>query len=159
MSTHTGPSRTDVAEQLGRSFKAAMAAVRRLRGRESHRPGQLSYAQYSLLFGLADAGEMSLADLARSADLAAATATQMLDALEAGGLVARTRSDLDKRVVLTSLTEHGLQVVAARRALLEPRWEAALAEFSEDELLAAGAILDRLAELFDHMLDEEAADA
>ena len=37
-------------EQLARSFKAAMAAVRRLRGRETHRPGELSDAQYSLLF-------------------------------------------------------------------------------------------------------------
>ena len=52
-----GPAgrRADAARMSssGRSFKAAMAAVRRLRGRESQRPGELSYAQYSLLFGLA----------------------------------------------------------------------------------------------------------
>ena len=44
----------DAAEQLARSFKRAMAAVRRLRGRETHRPGELTDAQYSLLFCLRD---------------------------------------------------------------------------------------------------------
>ena len=49
------PDRRQAAEQVARSFKGSMAAVRRLRGRESHRPGELSDAQYSLLFGLRDA--------------------------------------------------------------------------------------------------------
>ena len=53
----TVKERTDVLDELGRSFRAAMAAVRRLRGRETHRPGELSFAQYSLLFGLARGGE------------------------------------------------------------------------------------------------------
>ena len=34
------PDRRQAAEQLARSFKGSMAAVRRLRGRESHRPGR-----------------------------------------------------------------------------------------------------------------------
>ena len=41
-----------------RRSRASMAAVRRLRGRETHRPGELSFAQYSLLFGLATSGEL-----------------------------------------------------------------------------------------------------
>jgi DNA-binding MarR family transcriptional regulator len=152
------PPHTDVHDELGASFKAAMVAVRRLRGRETHRPGQLSYAQYSLLFGLAEAGELSSTELARAADLSPATAAQMLDGLEASELVARTRSQQDKRIVLTSLTERGREVVAERRALLEPRWRQALAEFSNDELRAAGAVLEALAEFFDGMLDEDAPD-
>ena len=36
----TGNARTDTLEQLARSFKTAMAAVRRLRGRETHHPGE-----------------------------------------------------------------------------------------------------------------------
>ena len=39
-------------EALGRSFKAATAAVRRLRGRDTHRPEALSHAQYQVLFEL-----------------------------------------------------------------------------------------------------------
>jgi DNA-binding MarR family transcriptional regulator len=140
----------DAFESLGRSFKAAMAAVRRLRGRETQRPGELSNAQYGLLFGLAGAHEMSARDLADAADLSAATVAQMLDHLAAVGLVQRTRSSSDKRVVLTSLTERGNDVIAAHRARVEPRWRAALAEFSEDELRTAAAVLERLAKYFEN---------
>jgi DNA-binding MarR family transcriptional regulator len=139
----------DPYENLGRAFKGAMASVRRLRGRETHRPGELSYAQYGLLFGLADGCTRSARELAEMADLSPATVTQMLDHLAEGGLVVRVRSDEDKRVVLTSLTARGRDVIEQRRARMEPRWRAALAEFSDEELLVAAAALDRLSEVFD----------
>jgi DNA-binding MarR family transcriptional regulator len=143
-------ARAEALEALGRSFKAATAAVRRLRGRETHRPGELSYAQYHLLFGLAaGGGERSVRDLAAAAELSPATATEMLDHLAAAGLVERVRSDRDKRVVLTSLTERGHELVAARRARFEARWQAALADFADDELRAAAAVLDRIGKMFD----------
>ncbi|HWF36555.1 MAG TPA: MarR family transcriptional regulator [Solirubrobacteraceae bacterium] len=143
-------ARAEALDQLGRSFKTTMAAVRRLRGRETHRPGELSYAQYALLFSLADSGEaLSVRELAGAADLSPPTVTQMLDHLADMGLVARVRSELDKRVVRTSLTEPGEAVVAARKARFEPRWRAALEEFDEHELAIASAVLARLAALFD----------
>ena len=89
MTSSRGADRSEALEQLGRSFKAAMAAVRRLRGRETHRPGELSFAQYSLLFGLGDGGQLSAGELALAADLSAATVTQMLDSLATAGLVER----------------------------------------------------------------------
>jgi DNA-binding MarR family transcriptional regulator len=145
------PTRTEVEPltALGESFKTAMGAVRRLRGRESQRIGRLSFAQYSLLFGLAAEPELSASKLACVADLAPATVTEMLDHLEADGLVERVRSDRDKRVVLVSLTKRGRTLVAERRADWERRWRAALAEFDDAQLLTAAAVLDRLAELFD----------
>ena len=145
--------RTEALEQLGRSFKGVMGAVRRLRGRETHRPGELSFAQYSLLFGLGDGGELSVRELALTADLAPATVTQMLDSLEAAALVERVRSQRDRRVVLISLTERGAQLVATRRARFEPLWREALAEFDEDELLTAASVLDRLREMFYDVAD------
>jgi len=141
-------ARRDALEQLGRSFKAAMAAVRRLRGRETHRPGELSFAQYSLLFGLVDAGPRSARELASAADLSPATVTQMLDSLAAAGLVERARSTGDRRIVLTSLTELGSELVAARRARFEPLWREALEQFSDDELATAATVLDRLRDAF-----------
>ena len=89
--------RTDAVERLGRSFKGAMAALRRLRGREVRRPGELGDAQYSLLFCLRDHDEMSLGDLAVAAELSPASVTEMLDAMVAAGLVERFRSDRDRR--------------------------------------------------------------
>lgn len=143
----------DAQEQVGRSFKTAMASMRRLRGRETHHPGELSYAQYGLLFGLAESGKLSARELACAADLAPATVTQMLDGLAAAGLVHRVRSERDKRVVLTSLTERGEALVGERRARFEPRWRAALAEFSDEQLCVAADVLDRLAAMFDGFVD------
>ena len=148
----------DTFEQFGQSFKAAMAAVRRLRGRETHRPGELSYAQYGLLFSLAAGGALSAGELAVAADVTPASATQMLDALERAGLVERVRSGEDRRVVLTSLTGRGRQVVEARRSLLEPLWRAALAEFSAQDLQTAAAVLDRITEMFDELAAERPED-
>jgi len=145
------------AGQLGLAFKRAMVAMRKLRGRETHRPGQISYAQYGLLFGLAGMGECSARGLADHTDLTPATVAQMLEHLEAAGLVTRTRSDEDRRVVLSVLTERGAEVVAERQAQMEPRWQAALAEFSDGELTAAARVLNRLADYFDALFDDHAA--
>jgi DNA-binding MarR family transcriptional regulator len=150
--------RREAAEQMARSFKAAMAAVRRLRGRESHRPGELSDAQYSLLFCLRDADAVRSSELALAADLSPASTTEMLDSLAGAGLVTRVRSDQDRRVVLTSLTERGRELVEARRARFEPRWLAALQDVSERDLLAAADVLDRLRGLFDELAAERVVD-
>lgn len=142
------------AEELGRALKGVMAAVRRLRGRESHRPGELSDAQYGLLFGLCEKGERPLSELAGLADVSPPTATQMLDGLEQAGLVHRVRSDRDRRVVLTSLTDRGRLRVEERRAQYEPRWRAAVAEFSDAELRTAALVLERLRAMFDQAAEE-----
>ncbi|MBV9004265.1 MAG: MarR family transcriptional regulator [Solirubrobacterales bacterium] len=144
----------DPIEQVGQAFKGAMAALRRLRGRETHHPGELSDAQYSLLFCLRGHDAVSTGELAEAADLSPASATEMLDGLAAHGLVARVRSDRDRRVVLTSLTPRGRDLVEERRARIEPRYRAAMAEFNDQELLAAAAVLDRLRGLFDEFADE-----
>ena len=143
----------DPHTQLGRSFKGAMAAVRRLRGREVRRPGELSDAQYGLLFSLRDRSELSSSELAVAADLSPATTTEMLEALERAGLVSRTRSERDRRVVLTSLTDRGRALVDERHARFEPRWRAAFADFSDQELITAAAVLDPMAALFDDLHD------
>jgi DNA-binding MarR family transcriptional regulator len=149
--------RGDAAEQVARSFKRAMAAVRRLRGRETHRPGELTDAQYGLLFCLRDQNQMSVRELAYAADLSPASVTEMLEGLMAAGLVERERSDRDRRVVLTSLTESGRGLVEERRARFEPRFRAAMEPFGEDELVVAAAVLERLRGLFDEIADEQGA--
>ena len=147
--------RTEILEALGRSFKSLTGALRRLRGRETHHPGELSYAQYGLLFGLADGEPRSSRELALAADVSPATAAEMLDALAAAGLVGRIRSEADKRIVLTSLTDRGKAVVDERHARYEPLWRAALDGFSEEELRSASAIFDALRDMFDALADAE----
>jgi DNA-binding MarR family transcriptional regulator len=57
-------------------------------------------------------------------------------------------------VVLTSLTDHGRSLVDARRARLEPLWLEVLDEFSDEELATAGAVLDRLHDMFEQLAAE-----
>lgn len=146
--------RTQALEAFGRAFKGALAALRRMRGRElQHHAGELNYAQYGLLFGLSHGGQMSARELAYAADVSPATATEMLDSLAAAGLVERTRSEQDKRIVLTSLTPRGKSLVEARRTRYEPRLHAALGGFSESELETAAAVLDAVRRMFDELAE------
>jgi DNA-binding MarR family transcriptional regulator len=140
-----------VARELGQAFKSCLSAVRRLRGRENRAHGELSDAQYGLLFNLVDHEALPTSELACLANLSPATATGMLDGLVAAGLVSRTRSERDRRVVLTSLTEHGRALVDARHAEFAPRFNAALAEFSDDELRTAATVFSRLGAMFDEI--------
>ena len=146
--------RTAALETLAQAFKGALAALRRMRGRETHNPGELSYAQYGLLFGLGEGQPLSTRELALAADVSPATATEMLDSLAAAGLVQRIRSDRDKRIVHTSLTPRGKALIEERRARYEPRWRAALSGFSEGELEAAAKVLGALRRMFDELAEE-----
>jgi DNA-binding MarR family transcriptional regulator len=56
---------------------------------------------------------------------------------------------------LISLTERGRKLIEERRARFEPRWRAALSEFSESDILVAAAVLDRVRQLFDQHASEE----
>jgi DNA-binding MarR family transcriptional regulator len=149
-----GTQRAEAGQQLGRAFKGALAAVRRLRGRETHQPGELSDAQYSALFCLRTAEAMSSGEIAVAADVSAASATEMLEGLARAGLVERVRSDRDRRVVLSSLTERGRELVEARHARFQPRFEAALADFSPEEMQTAAAVLEALRAMFEDLARE-----
>lgn len=94
-------------------------------------------------------------ELAVAADVSPATAAEMLDSLAAAGLVERMRSVEDKRVVLTSLTERGHALIDERRVRYERRWRSALKQFSDEELLAAAAVLDRVRGMFDELAGED----
>lgn len=144
-----GTDREEAGETLGRAFKGAIGAVRRLRGRDTQRPGEIAHAQYALLVELAQRGEMPAGELAAAADLTPATVSGMLDHLAEAGLVARARSERDRRIVVCRLTPAGVERVAARHARLAPLWNAALAEFDAEELRVATAVLERVREFFE----------
>lgn len=146
---HTETEIRPAAGEFGLAFKACFGALRRMRGRETQSQGCLSDAQYGLLFGLRDHDALPTSELALRANLSAATATGMLDGLATAGLVARVRSEQDRRVVLTSLTERGRALVSERHARFAPRWNAALEQFTDAELQTAAAVLDSVREMFD----------
>ena len=136
--------------ELGLAFRHVFRTLSRLRGRDTHLQGsELSHAQFELLIELDERGDLSAGELAAAARLTPATVTQMLDHLAACGHVERVRSQTDRRVVVSRLTEQGRERVAAKRSAWQSRWQEALGDVSERDLRAATRVLQRLGEMFD----------
>jgi MarR family transcriptional regulator, organic hydroperoxide resistance regulator len=143
------PSRNDAVDELHGAVGEMLGAERRLRSRDKATVDGLTIGQIRALMALKRKSEATAGDLARAADVTPATMTAMLDQLDGAGIVVRARSDHDRRVVMVSLTEHGQALVAKRRRAWEARWREALADVSDDEVLAAAAVMRRIAGLFD----------
>jgi DNA-binding MarR family transcriptional regulator len=136
--------------EFGQAFRHVFRAVSRLRGRDTHLVGsELSHAQFELLIELDERGELPAGELAAAARLTPATVTQMLDHLAECGHVERVRSETDRRVVVSRLTEQGRGKIAAKRAAWQSRWQAALGEVSERDLRAATGVLEKLGAMFE----------
>ena len=64
---------------------------------------------------------MRLSELSDRLQIAARSTTEVIDALEARGLVGRRPDPGDRRATLVELTEHGAQMLDAIRAPAAPR--------------------------------------
>jgi DNA-binding MarR family transcriptional regulator len=151
----TASGLTPALTELGVAFRHVFRAVSRLRGRDTHLGGaELSHAQFELLIELDERGELAAGELATAAQLTPATVTQMLDHLAACGHVERVRSETDRRVVVSRLTEEGRGKIEAKRSAWQGRWQAVLGDVSERDLRAAARVLDRLHALFAEVSDQ-----
>jgi DNA-binding MarR family transcriptional regulator len=131
--------------ELGQAFRHVFRTLNRLRGRDTHLGGaELSHAQFELLSELEERGELPAGELAVAARLAPGTVTQMLDHLADCGHVARVRSEIDRRVVVSRLTAQGRGKIEAKRAAWQSRWARALADVEAADLRAATRVLERL---------------
>jgi DNA-binding MarR family transcriptional regulator len=84
------------AKGLEERIEQAMAAV------------ELSVAKYGVLTHLVEASQaIPLSDLAARINCARSNVTQMVDRLETEGLVRRTPSPTDRRIILAELTAEG----------------------------------------------------
>jgi len=146
--------------ELGEAFRRMFRSFNRLRGRDTHLGGmELSHAQFELLIELHERGELSAGELAGAARLAPGTVTQMLDHLAACGHVERARSETDRRVVVSRLTEQGRCAIEAKHAAWKSRWAQALAGLGSDELSAATRVLERLAQMAEDLAATDVEDA
>ncbi|HEY5195117.1 MAG TPA: MarR family winged helix-turn-helix transcriptional regulator [Solirubrobacteraceae bacterium] len=142
---------------LGKAFRHVFRSLRRLRGRDTHLIGsEVSHAQMELLIELSEQGPLSAGDLAIAAQLTPATVTQMLDHLAVCGHVERSRSDTDRRVVVTCLTTQGAAKVQDKRASWQARWEQALADVDAEDLRVATRVLERLCTVFEDAPEDAA---
>ncbi len=96
-----------VLDDLRRVFQVVHGYSKR-----AERVGGLTGPQLWAVKVLSESSPVRVSDLARRMYLHPSTVVGILDRLESGGLVERTRSSKDRRVVTVSLTEQGNQLVA-----------------------------------------------
>jgi len=142
-------TRADVIDELHRALREMLSAERRLRSRDKVTVDGLTVAQIRALMALKRKPEVTVGDLARVADVTPATMTATLDQLDSAGVVVRTRSEHDRRVVMVSLTERGQALVAKRRRAWDARWHETFADVDDDDLLVAAQTLRRITAIFD----------
>ena len=95
-----------------------MAVARQLREKsaETLAPWDITPAHLRALRTLSRHGTMRLSELSDRLQVAPRTATAVVDALEARGLVRRRADPGDRRAILVEVTEHGAGVLAEIRA-------------------------------------------
>lgn len=150
--TETGQPRTqeEGLMDVRVAFFELMRAERRLRARDQHRaPGELTSTQVRALLILRE-GESTAGDLAEGLMCTPASVTGMVDQLEREGLVARRRSEQDRRVTLISLADRGREILATRKAESMAQWRE---QFGDDidlaELRGGARVMRAIAAMID----------
>ncbi|HEX3361889.1 MAG TPA: MarR family transcriptional regulator [Solirubrobacterales bacterium] len=142
------PERQAAMTELGIAFRSAFRSLRSLRGRDTHRGDEIGHAQFELLIELCARGPLQAGELAEAVEASAATVSGMLDHLSEADLVERTRSDIDRRIVVVKVTRRGKRKVEARKAQWQYRWQEALEGIDDEELRTAARVLERIHGIF-----------
>lgn len=96
---------------------------------------------------ISDSSAMKVSELARRMYLHPATVVGILDRLETRGLVARTRSTEDRRVVHVDLTEQGRDLVTQAPEVVQGLLVQGLERLPKDELLNIADGLEQLVKI------------
>jgi len=129
---------------LRRISNALMQHSREFAGRY-----KLSLAQVLCLRLLFSVGPLTSSELARRMYLSHGTITWMVDRLEAGGLVVRTRDDVDRRRVTVSVTERGRRTVENVPLSLQGKFSAELAALPPGRREAIAGVLEEVLKMME----------
>lgn len=110
----------------------------------------LTYIQYIVMLALWEADQVPISTLVKRLGLNTNTLTPLLKRMEDAGLVLRTRSQVDERSVIISLTDKGASLYdKAQHIPMEIQNSLAEDRLSEEEYWALRDQLDRLIALLD----------
>jgi DNA-binding MarR family transcriptional regulator len=112
-------------------------------------PLGITGGQASLLWAIRSRPGVGVRELAEGEGVSPPAMTAYVDRLEAAGLVARTRSQLDRRRVELALTEEGARVLRSARGRRTAWLAARLKRLEPDELAAIEASLPALRKLIE----------
>jgi DNA-binding MarR family transcriptional regulator len=126
--------------------EAFWAVARRLRetSQEALAPWDIAPSQFRALRVLKRHGVMRLSELADHLRIAARSATEVIDALEARDLVGRRPDPADRRATLVEVTEQGVGVIDATRAARDTEAERVFGRLSQTDRAHLARILRKL---------------
>jgi TRAP-type C4-dicarboxylate transport system substrate-binding protein len=106
------PEASERAERAAAAYLKLTRAAWSVTGRILDRlPVRISLAQFTVLSSLRSLGPLRPRDLSRKILSTSGNVTQVVSRLEADGLVVRSRSEDDRRVVIVTITEKGLRTI------------------------------------------------
>jgi DNA-binding MarR family transcriptional regulator len=149
------PSRSEAIDLVSTDLLTRASRLTRLLLRAGSR--ELSRTEGGLLATLLD-GHRRITELAESEALAQPTVTQLVDRLERRGLVERSRSDADGRVVMVGISRAGRDLLDATRAQLRAQMRETVEGLGDDELAQLVAASETLGRLIETM-QQRAAEA
>lgn len=104
----------------------------------------LTFSQWTVLMALREWGHSTSAELARDICHDAGSLTRILDELEQRDLIARVRSETDRRVVSLSMTPQGLTLVETLLPRVVAHWNELLGDFTHLEIKQLIKLLTRV---------------
>jgi DNA-binding MarR family transcriptional regulator len=140
----TTPIDTQVLSALRRLIRATD-----LDSKQLARQTNLSTSQLLVLELLAEGPPQTVGGIGERVGLAQATATSLIDRLEERGLVARQRSDTDRRQVHVILTDAGRTLQDQAPTALQTRFLDNFSRLRDWEKLAILSSLQRIADLME----------
>lgn len=139
---YTG-DRWNPEESIGYLLRQTMSTLNRAAETEM-RPHGLTAVQWAPLMIISRGGNPTAASLARDLNTDTGAMTRMLDRLEAKGLLTRSRSQLDRRVVVLTLTDQGRELTTRIPHHLASVYNQHLAGFTADEFQQLKQFLRRI---------------
>jgi len=125
---------------------AILHAARRIRtsADTALRQSGLSLSSYKLMRVL-EHSDQSMREVSDALQVSPRTVTDMIDSLEARGLVVRRPHPADRRVTLLHLTEDGQRQLETAKALADQSHGAAISGLSAQDQRTLTGLLDRVA--------------
>lgn len=135
------------------SETVVLYAIRRIvhavdsHSKELEHAAGITLPQLVVLAAIRALGEVTTSRLSQAASLSPATATTILDKLEARGLVHRYRSAEDRRVVHSRLTARGVEVLDAAPPFLHEHFMSCFAQLGAERQAAIIGALEEVADM------------
>ncbi|HVW46084.1 MAG TPA: MarR family transcriptional regulator [Solirubrobacterales bacterium] len=150
--TSSPPDRAAAIDLVASTLLGRAARLTRLVMRSGAH--EISRTELGVLATLSE-GPRRITQLATTEALAQPTVTQLIDKLEGRGLVARSRSEIDGRVVLVAITPAGLEALEGVRREIRANMREALADLPDAELTDLAHAADTLGSLIEKLLPDD----